>query len=81
VKKTILTVIQVLVTVGILFWVFHDPVKRHQMWEALIHARPAWLLAGTSGCENPVLSAWRANIKIRRRAFASPAAQQPPARS
>jgi len=46
VKKTILTVIQVLVTVGILFWVFHDPVKRHQMWEALIHARPAWLLAG-----------------------------------
>jgi uncharacterized protein (TIRG00374 family) len=45
-KKTILTIIQVLVTAGILFWVFHDPAKRAQMWEALTHAKPAWLLAG-----------------------------------
>jgi len=45
-KKTILTIIQVLVTVGIMFWVFHDPGKRHKMWEALTHAKPIWLLAG-----------------------------------
>jgi hypothetical protein len=45
-KKVILTTIQVLVTAGILFWVFHDPVQRAQMWEALIHAKPVWLLAG-----------------------------------
>ncbi len=48
-KKTILTVIQVFVTVGILAWVFHDPQKRLAMWEALRHAKPAWLLAG-AGC-------------------------------
>jgi uncharacterized membrane protein YbhN (UPF0104 family) len=45
-KKTILTVIQVLVTVGILFWVFHDPDKRAKMWQALVHAKGSWLLAG-----------------------------------
>lgn len=45
-KKVILTTIQVLVTAGILFWVFRDPVQRAQMWEALIHAKPVWLLAG-----------------------------------
>jgi len=47
-KKTVLTIIQILVTVGILFWVFHDPDKRAKMWEALSHARPAWLLAGVA---------------------------------
>jgi len=46
VKKAVLTAVQVLVTVGILFWVFHDPAKRAQMWEALSHAKPLWLLAG-----------------------------------
>ena len=45
-KKTILTALQVIVTVGILFWVFHDPTKRAKMWEALIHAKLGWLLAG-----------------------------------
>ncbi len=45
-KKTILTVIQVLVTVGILFWVFHDPTERAQMGQALRHAKASWLLAG-----------------------------------
>ena len=45
-KKIILTIIQVVVTVGILFWVFHDPQKRASMGEALKHAKPVWLLAG-----------------------------------
>jgi uncharacterized protein (TIRG00374 family) len=50
-KKAILTGIQVLVTVGILIWVFHDHTKRHEMWEALQQAfhRPGgveWLMTG-----------------------------------
>jgi uncharacterized membrane protein YbhN (UPF0104 family) len=45
-KKVILTAIQILVTGGILFWVFHDPAKRAQMWQAISHAKPEWLLAG-----------------------------------
>jgi hypothetical protein len=65
-KKTILTIVQVLVTVGILFWVFHDPTKRAKMWEALTHAKPAWLLAGVA-CYGVVelLAAFRWYILLR----------------
>jgi uncharacterized membrane protein YbhN (UPF0104 family) len=45
-KKTILTVLQLFVTLGILVWMFHDPEKRAKMWDALLHAKLAWLLAG-----------------------------------
>lgn len=45
-KKHILSVIQVLVTVGILFWIFHDPHKRAQMIEALQNADQRWIVAG-----------------------------------
>jgi hypothetical protein len=45
-KKAIMTTVQVLVTVGILCWVFHDPVQRGRMWEALRHAKPGWLFLG-----------------------------------
>jgi uncharacterized membrane protein YbhN (UPF0104 family) len=45
-KKAILTLIQVCVTLGILFWVFHDPKMRSDMWEALLKAKPLWLFAG-----------------------------------
>ena len=50
-KKTILTIIQILVTAGILFWVFHDPAKRAEMAAAFSRAKshPGWLLAGI-GC-------------------------------
>src|SRR3954465_6875333 len=42
-KKTILTLIQVSVTVGMLWWVFHDPVQRHAMREALHKANYGWV--------------------------------------
>ncbi|HEX4083699.1 MAG TPA: lysylphosphatidylglycerol synthase transmembrane domain-containing protein [Chthoniobacteraceae bacterium] len=45
-KKKLLTALQVLVTVGILCWVFHDPQKRAEMWQALMHAKPSWLVVG-----------------------------------
>ena len=45
-KKIIVTTVQILVTIGILFWVFRDTAMRHQMWDAVTHANPAWLLAG-----------------------------------
>ena len=45
-KKTVLTVVQVLVTAGILIWLFHDAKKRHDIVESLRHARPSWILAG-----------------------------------
>jgi len=47
-KKVILTVVQVLVMVALLFWVFHDPKTRAGMWTALGHAEHhvGWLVAG-----------------------------------
>jgi hypothetical protein len=44
-KKTILTIVQVVVTVGILVWIFHDPVKRAQMIEALRTSNKLWIAA------------------------------------
>ena len=45
-KKIILTVIQLVVTVGLLAWVYHDPKKLADMRDAITHARIEWLLAG-----------------------------------
>lgn len=45
-KKTILTILQVVVTLGILVWIFHDPHKRADMFDALRHADPFWIFIG-----------------------------------
>lgn len=45
-KKAVFTALQVAVTLGILFFVFRDPIKRAEMAEAIAHANPLWLLCG-----------------------------------
>ena len=45
-KKVIVTIVQLAVTIGLLFWVYHDPKKLADMREAIAHARVEWLLAG-----------------------------------
>jgi uncharacterized protein (TIRG00374 family) len=45
-KKILITLIQAAVTCGLLWWIFHDPVKRHEMIEALEEADPRWLVPG-----------------------------------
>ncbi len=45
-KKILLTVIQVTVTIGLLIWVFHDPTQRGQMAKALRLADYRWVAAG-----------------------------------
>lgn len=42
-KKALLTLLQLAVTAGVLFWVFHDPAKRAQMWVALRAADYRWV--------------------------------------
>jgi glycosyltransferase 2 family protein len=44
-KKIALTILQLVVTAAILYWVFHDPHKRAQMAEALRRAQPLWIIA------------------------------------
>lgn len=41
----LLTVLQVAVTLGILWWLFHDPARRLAMWEALQVADWRWMAA------------------------------------
>ena len=45
-KKILITVIQLVVTVGLLVWVYHDPKKLAEMRQALAHARFQWVAAG-----------------------------------
>src|SRR5438874_5532159 len=43
-KKIQVTIYQVTVTVGVLYWVYHDPNRRAQMVEALRNAEYRWVL-------------------------------------
>ncbi len=43
-KKSIVTVIQAAITVGILAWLFRDPARNREMWAALTSADPFWLI-------------------------------------
>ena len=45
-KKTLLTVMQIVVTIGLLWWVFHDPERRREMLAAIKLANVWWLGAG-----------------------------------
>ena len=45
-KRILLTVFQLAVTVGMLWWVFHDPGQRAQMKNALYAADGRWIAAG-----------------------------------
>lgn len=45
-KKALLTILQISVTVGLLWWVFHDPERRREMGEALRLADWWWLGVG-----------------------------------
>ena len=46
-KKALLAILQIAVTVAVLIWVFHDPQKRHKMGEAL-HAARVWMDHGSN---------------------------------
>ncbi len=43
-KRTLLTILQVCVTVGMLWWVFHDPEQLKKMREALRQADYTWIM-------------------------------------
>jgi len=45
-KRILLTIIQVSVTVAMLWYVFHDPAQRAKMWEALQKANYWWVAGG-----------------------------------
>jgi len=45
-KKILITVFQLSVTIGVLYWVYHDPNRRAQMVEAIRNAQYRWVAMG-----------------------------------
>ncbi len=45
-KKTLLSVLQIVVTVGLLWWIFRNPEQNRKMLEALRHANLLWFVPG-----------------------------------
>jgi len=43
-KKILITILQILLTIGIVYWVFRDPEKRAEMVQTLQNAEPSWLI-------------------------------------
>ena len=67
-KKTLITLLQVAVTVGLLWWVFHDPDKRAQMGEALQQANWGWLWVGVGvffGCTILATVRWKILLNVQ----------------
>lgn len=67
-KKTLLTLLQVAVTLGLLWWVFHDPEKRAQMAEALRQAEWSWLWIGVAvffGCTVLATVRWKVLLDVQ----------------
>ncbi len=63
----LLTVLQVLVTVGLLWWLFHDPHRREAMWKALQTADWRWMLAALASagiCEFFGIVRWQLFLKM-----------------
>jgi glycosyltransferase 2 family protein len=45
-KKILVTIFQLSVTIAVLYWVYHDPARRVQMAEALRNAQYQWVVIG-----------------------------------
>jgi uncharacterized protein (TIRG00374 family) len=67
-KKIILAVLQLAVTVAVLYWVFHDPAKRAQMAVALRAADYRWILAAVGAyliVEVAAAARWHILLKVQ----------------
>jgi len=63
----LLTVLQVLVTVGLLWWLFHDQERREAMWHALCTADWRWMLAAFASaglCEFFGILRWQLFLRM-----------------
>src|SRR5205085_10144939 len=67
-KKTILTIIQLAVTGGLLYWVFHDPAVRSAMVVAIRDADYRWIIAAIFAyilVELAAVIRWRILLKVQ----------------
>jgi len=65
--RHLLTVFQVLVTIGLLWWLFHDPQRRLTVWNALQTADWRWMFAAMAAaglCEFFGILRWQLFLKM-----------------
>jgi uncharacterized protein (TIRG00374 family) len=68
VKKVLLAILQLAVTVAVLYWVFHDPTKRAQMVVALKLADYRWIVVAIGSylvVEIAALVRWQILLKVQ----------------
>ncbi len=68
-KKILVTLFQIGVTVAVLYWVYHDPARRAQMLEAIRNAQKHWLFIGilTYGVvEIAAAFRWQVLLKVQK---------------
>lgn len=65
-KRALLTTLQILLTIGIVWWVFRDPAKRAEIADTLKRADSMWLFAGLCGYGIvEVIAGWRWYLLLR----------------
>jgi uncharacterized membrane protein YbhN (UPF0104 family) len=67
-KKVLVTIFQLSVTIGVLYWVYHDPNRRAQMVEALRKAEYGWVFMGVLAYAVVELAAafrWHVLLKVQ----------------
>lgn len=65
----LLTILQVAVTVGLLWWLFHDGSRRAVLWEALVQADWRWMILSVLSagvCEYFGILRWQLFLKMLR---------------
>lgn len=63
----LLTLVQVIVTLGLLWWLFHDQERRTEMWNALRMADWRWMLASVAAagvCEYFGILRWQLFLRM-----------------
>src|SRR6201987_6304237 len=68
-KKILVTLFQLSVTIGVLYWVYHDPNRRAQMAEAIRNADYRWVGIGILAyvvVEIPAAFRWHVLLKVQK---------------
>ncbi|MCX7868434.1 MAG: flippase-like domain-containing protein [Terrimicrobiaceae bacterium] len=67
--RALLTGLQAAVTIGLLWWLFHDPARREKMWEAIEEADWRWMIAAfaaAGACEFFGILRWHLFLRMLR---------------
>ena len=67
-KKILVTIFQLSVTVGVLYWVYHDPNRLRQMREAIGNADYRWVVMGMLAyvvVEGAAAFRWHVLLKVQ----------------